>query len=338
MFDIGVIGEIFMDKKYAQQQRIPSIFLIRPIPLQGFDGNFTGSGPVTHFVYLFFVPLNHKPQFTRFFFTEISQFLIIINLPWMKSKFTTIRLKPDISTINFEQLDKINEQVTTPEIMETNSLAGISNSGQLFSPLLAKSANYRPPSVEEIPDEGEFEELPIFRKRKLPGQRSQERRRARILKKGEKISGPPEELVKKELPEAPFEIKMITAAPFFHVSKQKGVKLFSVFLKDIEKALKPKQHTDPIIKLPPEFHKFFELFSHQKANKLPPHKPYDYKIKFIKNKQPGYGLLYSMFQREFQILKKFLDENLAKGFIRTSSFPTAAPVLLRNPERVFVFA
>ena len=34
-----------------------------------------------------------------------------------------------------------------------------------------------------------------------------------------------------------------------------------------------------------------------------------------------------MFQKEFQILKKFFDENLAKGFIRASSFPAAAPVL-----------
>ena len=326
-------------KKYAQQQGIPSIFLIRPIPLQGFDGNFTGSGPVTHFVYLLFAPFNHKPQFTRFFLTDIFQFPIIINLPWMKSKFTTIRLKPDIFTINFKQLDKINEPVTTPEIMETNSLAGISNSGQLFSPLLAKSANYRPLSVEEIPDEGEFEELPIFRKRKLPGQRSQERRRARILKKGEKLSGPPEELVKEELPEVPFEIKMIAAAPFFHVSKQKGVKLFSASLKDVEKALRPKQHTDPATKLFPEFHEFFELFSHQETNKLPPHKPYDHKIKFIKSKQPGYGFLYSMSQGELQVLKKFLDENLAKSFIRASSSPAATPVLFaRKPEKSSVYA
>ena len=128
LFDTGVTGEIFMDKKYAQQQGIPSIFLIRPIPLQGFDGNFTGSGPVTHFAYLLFVPPNHKPQFTRFFLTDIPQFPIIISLPWMKSKFTTIRFKPDISTINFEQLDEMNEPVTTPEIMETNSLTEISNS------------------------------------------------------------------------------------------------------------------------------------------------------------------------------------------------------------------
>ena len=180
----------------------------------------------------------------------------------MKSKFTTIRLKPDISTITFEQLDEMSEPVTTPVIMETNSLTEIGNSKQPSSPLLAKSGNYRPPSVEEIPDEGELEELPIFRKRKLPGQRNKERKKARILKKGEKL--PDEELVQMKLPEipepeAPFEIKMITAAPFFHVFKQKGVELFSVPLKDVEKALKPKQHTDPATKLPPELHEFLGL-------------------------------------------------------------------------------
>ena len=76
----------------------------------------------------------------------------------MRSKFTTIKLKPDISTIYFEQLDKINEPITTPETMEIkNSLAKIGNSKRPSSLLLAKSGNYRPPSVEEIPNEGELE-------------------------------------------------------------------------------------------------------------------------------------------------------------------------------------
>ena len=100
--------------------------------------------------------------------------------------------------------------------------------------------------------------------------------------------------------------------------------------------MKPKQYTDPAIKLPPELQKFFELFSHKKTKKLPPHKPYDHEIKFIKNKQPGYGLLYSISQKEFQVFKKFLDENLAKGFIRASSFPTATPVLfVKKPGKGF---
>ena len=95
----------------------------------------------------------------------------------------------------------MNEPVTTPEIMETNSLAEISNSKQPSSLLLAKSGNYRPPSVEKIPDEGELEETPISKKRRLPGQRNQKRKRARILKKGEKLSDLPDEKLVKRLPD-----------------------------------------------------------------------------------------------------------------------------------------
>ena len=122
--------------------------------------------------------------------------------------------------------------------------------------MLTKRGNYQPPSVEEIPDEGE----PYSIIKKLP-----------------------EEELLKELPEVPFEIKMIAAAPFFHVFKQKGVKLFLVSLKNVEKTLKPKQYTNPATKLPPELHEFFELFLHQETKKLSPHKPYDHKIKFRKS-------------------------------------------------------
>ena len=113
--------------------------------------------------------------------------------------------------------------------------------------------------------------------------------------------------------------------------------MFSVSLKDVEKTLRPKQYTDPATKLPLELHEFFELFYHQEANKLPPHRFYNHKIKFIEGKQPGYGFLYSTSQRKFQILKKFLDENLAKSFIRTSCFfPAAAPILfVKKPGKSF---
>ena len=61
LFDTGVTGEVFMDKKYAQQRGIFPIFLIRFIPLQGLDGNVTGSGPVIHFAHVLFAPFGHKP-------------------------------------------------------------------------------------------------------------------------------------------------------------------------------------------------------------------------------------------------------------------------------------
>lgn len=42
--------------------------------------------------------------------------------------------------------------------------------------------------------------------------------------------------------------------------------------------------------------------------------------------------MYGMSEDELKVLKKYLDDNLAKGFIRTSSSPAASPVLFaRTP-------
>ena len=42
---------------------------------------------------------------------------------------------------------------------------------------------------------------------------------------------------------------------------------------------------------------------------------------------PPYGPLYNMSIEELQVLRKYLDEQLEKGFIRASKSPAAAPVL-----------
>ena len=60
LFDTGVISEIFTDKNRRNYKEF-FLFFIRFIPLQGFDDNITGSGPVIHFVYIFFAPPGHKP-------------------------------------------------------------------------------------------------------------------------------------------------------------------------------------------------------------------------------------------------------------------------------------
>ena len=284
LFDTGATGEIFMDKSYAFQHNIFFISLIKAIPLQGFDGNPTGSGLVTHFVYIPFAPLSCTPQLTRLFITDIPQFLIMINLPWMKSKFTTIKLKPDVSTIIFENSEQTTETIVGP--------------AETFS--LAQLKNYQFPTVEEILDEKE-PELPTISSKKKEVQET-------TIPLQETIAPFQETAIPSdELPppsETSLEIRMIATAPFFHVCKQERIELFSASMKNVKKALQFKRRTDPATKLPHEFHEFYELFSEKEANKLPPHRPYDHKINFIKKKQPGYGPLYSMSQGEFQVLKK----------------------------------
>ena len=239
------------------------ISLIKTILLQGFDGNPTGSGPVTHFVYIPFALLSCTPQLTRLFITDIPQFFIMISLLWMRSKFTTIKLKSDVSTIIFENSEQTTETIVGP--------------AETFS--FAQLGNYQFPTVEEIPEEGE-PELPTISSKK-------EKKVQEIIIPLQEATAPFQEtaIPSDELPppfETPFEIKMIATAPFFHVCKQEGVKLFSASMKNVKKTLQPKRRTDLVTKLPHEFYEFFELFSEKKINKLPPHRPYDHKINFIK--------------------------------------------------------
>ena len=81
-----------------------------------------------------------------------------MNLPWMKSKFTIIRLKPHISIIDFEQLNKTNELIISIETSKTNSLTKTGNFTRFQpkeKPSLAKLGNYQPFSVKKFTNEEE---------------------------------------------------------------------------------------------------------------------------------------------------------------------------------------
>ena len=56
------------------------------------------------------------------------------------------------------------------------------------------------------------------------------------------------------------------------------MKVFTVSLRDIEKALESKKHFDPVIKLLKEYYQFLDVFSRQKADMLSVHRSYDHKI------------------------------------------------------------
>ena len=79
--------------------------------------------------------------------------------------------------------------------------------------------------------------------------------------------------------------------------------------------------------LPEEYHNFVDVFSKSKAGKLADHQPYDLKITLDEGTVPPFGPIYSLSQEELAALRKFIDENLATGFIRPSCSPCGAPVL-----------
>ncbi|KAI1000788.1 hypothetical protein K3495_g7407 [Podosphaera aphanis] len=79
--------------------------------------------------------------------------------------------------------------------------------------------------------------------------------------------------------------------------------------------------------LPYHYHEFLDVFDRKQANLLPPHRPWDHAIDLQPGNQPPVSRPYSMNRHELEALRKYLDQELAKGFIRVSRSPAVAPVL-----------
>ena len=72
---------------------------------------------------------------------------------------------------------------------------------------------------------------------------------------------------------------------------------------------------------------YTDVFSDANAKKLAPNRDIDLAIELQPGKEPPYGPIYPLSPRELAALKEFLEENLAKGFIRESKSPAGAPIL-----------
>jgi len=67
--------------------------------------------------------------------------------------------------------------------------------------------------------------------------------------------------------------------------------------------------------IPEEYHDFADVFSKSKAGKLTEHQPYNLKITLHEGTSPPFSPIYSLSQEELMALCKFIDKNLATGFI-----------------------
>ena len=76
------------------------------------------------------------------------------------------------------------------------------------------------------------------------------------------------------------------------------------------------------IQLPEQFKHHAALFSDEEANKLPPSWEWDHKIELTENMPASFNCkVYPMSRKEQEAEDKFLDENLAKGYIVPSKSP-----------------
>ena len=86
---------------------------------------------------------------------------------------------------------------------------------------------------------------------------------------------------------------------------------------DLE-AYRRSKNIDPATKLSTQYYEFLDVFSRKEADTLPEHRLYNYAIHLKEGAQPLASTLYGISRNEIEELRRYLDENLSKGFIRAS--------------------
>ncbi|SYW79554.1 uncharacterized protein UHO2_04197 [Ustilago hordei] len=79
--------------------------------------------------------------------------------------------------------------------------------------------------------------------------------------------------------------------------------------------------------IPKPYQHLQDVFDEVEADKLPHHTGHDLHLELIEGGKPPQGPLYLKGPKEMSELRRYLDENLEKGFIRPSKSPARSPVL-----------
>jgi hypothetical protein len=97
---------------------------------------------------------------------------------------------------------------------------------------------------------------------------------------------------------------------------------------------------NPPTSVPVEYAEFADVFEPKNAQKLPPHRPgVDHEIPLVADAKPIFGSIYNMSETELKLLKDYIDNMVAKGFIRPSKSPFGSPSSSSKNQMVpFVFA
>ena len=82
------------------------------------------------------------------------------------------------------------------------------------------------------------------------------------------------------------------------------------------------------VRIPKEYLEFLPMFRKKAYKKLPKHRDWDHEILIEEEKKPTYSLIYALSKTELKALQEYLDKNLRKEFIQTSTLPARYPIFV----------
>ncbi|KAK9652865.1 hypothetical protein HCH54_010281 [Aspergillus fumigatus] len=112
LLDTGAEGRGFIDKGWAEDQKLEPIPLEDPITLHTFDGREPENGKITHYVQMDMRIEDHFEKDARFYIVQLAHYPVVLGIPWMKVHDPLIRFAAH--SITFDS-DYCRKYCNTPQ-------------------------------------------------------------------------------------------------------------------------------------------------------------------------------------------------------------------------------
>ena len=125
-------------------------------------------------------------------------------------------------------------------------------------------------------------------------------------------------------------MNIIGAALFQYLTRQKDIDIFAILMQKIDyQPNKDKRSlTDPATKISEYYHNFLDIFLKEASNIILAHLKHNHVICLLGEKNHGQATLRAMSKEKLVFVKKFLEDNLKKGFIEASNAFCFLPIML----------
>ena len=84
---------------------------------------------------------------------------------------------------------------------------------------------------------------------------------------------------------------------------------------------------EPLKDVPWQYGDYQSVFNGQYSDELPPHCSFDLAIDMVEGKEPPWGPIYALSEKELEVLRTYLDDMLRSRKIRPSKSSAGAPIL-----------
>src|SRR5258706_4223304 len=131
---------------------------------------------------------------------------------------------------------------------------------------------------------------------------------------------------------AEFTIEYDESVAYFG-DEQKGVGVLGSLRFDDDLRAELDVPEDKLKDIPWQYRDYQSVYNGQYSDELPPHRTFDHAIDMVDGKEPPWGPIYALSEKELEVLREYLDTMLKSGKIRPSKSPAGAPILF-VPKKV----